>query len=174
VKPKIINNVLTKENLFQLYDSLIADNMWNLTRSSQGTVAGSFPGCTFINNGEPVYNNPYWIGYFTCLFDTLNQKLTEQHNFQLYKKIKRIALNATNNNYYTEFHADEKLMYSIVGFLTPQWSEEWGGELNIEGEVNKYKPGDFVLFNSEQLHKSQEINKQLPYWRVSINYVIEK
>ena len=68
----------------------------------------------------------------------------------------------------------QKNKYSIVGFLTPQWAEDWGGELNVEGEIIKYKPGDFILFDSNQSHKSQEIKKQLPYWRVSINYVIEK
>ena len=170
---RIINNVLGKEDVFQVYENLIADNVWTLDRSSQGNPAGAFPGCTLINDGQPVYNNPYWIGYFTCLFDRLNQKLDEQYNFKLVRKIKRIALNAANNNYYTEFHGDGNNTYSIVGFLTPQWSDEWGGELNIEGKLIKYKPGDFVLFNSEQLHKSEEIKKPLNYWRISINYVIE-
>jgi hypothetical protein len=174
VKPKIINNVLTKEDIFQVYENLIADNIWVLNRNSQSTLGGSFPGCTLINEGQPVYNNPYWIGYFNCLFDRLNQKLNEQHNFNLLRNIYRIALNSQNNNHYTEFHIDAKNKYSIVGFLTPQWAEDWGGELNVEGEIIKYKPGDFILFDSNQSHKSQEIKKQLPYWRVSINYVIEK
>jgi len=174
VKPKIINNVLTKEDIFQVYENLIADNIWVLNRNSQSTLGGSFPGCTLINEGQPVYNNPYWIGYFNCLFDRLNQKLNEQHNFNLSRNIYRIALNSQNNNHYTEFHIDAKNKYSIVGFLTPQWAEDWGGELNVEGEIIKYKPGDFILFDSNQSHKSQEIKKQLPYWRVSINYVIEK
>ncbi len=174
MKPKIINNVLTKEDIFQVYENLIADNIWVLNRNSQSTLGGSFPGCTLINEGQPVYNNPYWIGYFNCLFDRLNQKLNEQHNFNLLRNIYRIALNSQNNNHYTEFHIDAKNKYSIVGFLTPQWAEDWGGELNVEGEIIKYKPGDFILFDSNQSHKSQEIKKQLPYWRVSINYVIEK
>ena len=88
--------------------------------------------------------------------------------------IKRIALNAQNNNHYTEFHSDDLgSVYSIVGFLTPQWAEDWGGELNIEGEVIKYSPGDFILFESTKLHKSQPI-KNIPFWRTSINYVIKK
>ena len=60
-----------------------------------------------------------------------------------------------------------------INYLGAQWAEEWGGELNIEGEVIKYKPGDFVLFDSDRLHRSQEI-KKIPYWRISISYVIEK
>ena len=171
---KIINNVLTLEDCFSLYRGLIEANLWNLNRKSAGHEAGSFPGITFIEDQQIICNNQYWMGYFNCLFDRLNQKLNEQHNFNLIRNINRISLNAQNNNHYTEFHIDDKNMYSIVGFLTPQWAEDWGGELNVEGEVIKYKPGDFILFDSNQLHKSQKIKKQLPYWRISINYVIGK
>jgi hypothetical protein len=171
---KVISNVLTTSDCFSLYQGLITDNIWNLNRVSEDSrFGGSFPGCTLVNNGQPVFNNQYWIGYFNCLFDRINQKLSEQHNFSLQRKIQRICLNSQNDNHYTEFHIDEKNSYSIVGFFTPQWSEEWGGELNIEGEIIKYKPGDFILFNSNQSHKSQKI-KKIPYWRTSVSYVIEK
>ena len=90
------------------------------------------------------------------------------------RNILSIGLNAQNENHYTAFHKDADDGYSIVGFLTPQWAEEWGGELNIEGEIMKYKPGDFIIFNSNQLHKSQKINKKIPYWRVTGSYVVKK
>lgn len=172
---KIIKNVLTLENSFDLYQNLINRNMWMLNKASnKDKPAGNFPGVTFIEENKVVYDDAYLIGYFNCLFDTINQKLKEQHNFTLNKNIKRISLNAQNNNHYTEFHMDSLAdSKSIVGFLTPQWAENWGGELNIEGQIFKYSPRDFILFDSNQLHKSQA-TKQIPYWRISINYVIEK
>ncbi len=172
---KIINNVLTIEDCFDLYQGLVSANMWNLNRQSTPTnLGGAFPGVTLIENQNIVNNNQYWIGYFNCLFDRINQKLLEQHNFSLKRNIKRIALNAQNDNHFTEFHEDnEENTYSIVGFLTPQWAEEWGGELNIEGEIIKYNPGDFILFESNQLHRSQPV-KKIPYWRTSVSYVIKK
>jgi hypothetical protein len=169
---KVIKNVLTIQDCFSLYEGLINQNMWNLNRTSETSKPrGCFPGVTFLEGGKIIYNDPYWIGYFNCLFDRINQKLKEQHDFNLNRNILRIALNAQNNNYYTEFHKDDINKYSIVGFLTPQWAENWGGELNIEGEIFKYSSGDFILFNSNKLHKSQEI-KQIPYWRTSISYLI--
>lgn len=169
---KIIKDVLTLEDSFALYEGLIKQNMWNLDRSTgPNKPRGCFPGVTFVENSEVIYNDPYWIGYFNCLFDRINQKLKEQHNFKLSRKIKRIALNAQNDNHYTEFHDDNINSYSIVGFLTPQWAEDWGGELNIEGEVFKYSSGDFILFDSNKIHKSQEI-KKIPYWRTSVSYII--
>ena len=173
---KIINNVLTLQDSFDLYDGLINRNMWHLNRASSGErLGGSFPGVSFVENEKVVYNDPYWIGYFNCLFDRINQKLNEQHNFSLKRIINRIALNAQNDNHYTEFHIDNgsNSHCSIIGFLTPQWAEEWGGELNIEGQVIKYKPGDFVLFDSNKIHRSQEI-KKIPYWRITVSYVIDK
>jgi len=172
---KIINNVLTKQDCFGLYQGLASANIWSLNRKSDGnTIGGAFPGVSFVENHEIVFNNQYWIGYFNCLFDRINQKLLEQHNFHLNRKIQRIGLNAQNDNHYTEFHVDQKQStFSIVGFFTPQWAEEWGGELNIEGEIIKYNPGDFILFDSTKLHQSQEI-KKIPYWRTSVSYVIEK
>jgi len=171
---KIINNVLDSTDTFELYDALINGHMWHLNRISSTSLGGGFPGCSLIVNEQVIYNDQYWIGYFGCLFDRINQKLKEQHNFSLVRKIDSLSLNAQNNNHYTEFHTDHTNKHSIVGFLTPQWAEEWGGELNIEGQVIKYKPGDFVLFDSGLLHKSQEIKKQLPYWRVTVSYVIKK
>ena len=172
---KIINNVLTTQDCFSLYEGLIRDNIWHLNRKSNfDKMGGAFPGISFIEDGKITYNNQYWIGYFNCLFDRINQKLLEQHNFTLRRVIDSIALNAQNDNHYTEFHSDGELnSYSIVGFFTPQWAEEWGGELNIEGKVIKYNPGDFILFEQNKLHRSQEI-KKIPYWRTSVSYVIKK
>ena len=172
---KIINNVLTTQDCFSLYEGLISANIWKLNRKSFNTsLGGAFPGVNFIENNEIVFNNQYWIGYFNCLFDRINQKLLEQHNFNLTRNIRRISLNAQNDNHYTEFHFDTlENTYSIVGFLTPQWAENWGGELNIEGEIIKYNPGTFILFESVKLHQSQEI-KKIPYWRTSVSYVVNK
>jgi hypothetical protein len=171
---KIINNVLNLEDCFSLYSGLINANIWDLNRHSLGREGGAFPGVTFMHDEQIVVNDQYWLGYFNCLFDRINAQLKQQHNFLLNRSIKRIALNAQNDNHYTEFHSDNpENTYSIVGFLTPQWAEDWGGELNIEGEIIKYNPGDFILFESSKLHKSQPI-KKIPYWRTSINYVIKK
>ena len=172
---KTINNVLTKENCFDLYKGLTSHNIWQLNISSNlKNLGGCFPEIILVDNEKVVCNHQYWIGYFNCLFDRINQKLLEQHSFSLTRNIKKIALNAQNNNHYTNSHTDgEEDTFSIVGFFTPQWAEDWGGELNIEGKIIKYNSGDFILFNSNQLHKSEPI-KQIPYWRTSVNYVIKK
>ena len=171
---KVINNVINKKECFNLYSQLTAEHMWNLARHSEGDQGGKFPGVHLIEDFKTIHNNPYWIGYFDCLFDRINQLLFEQHKFLIKKDICRIALNAANDNAYTEFHTDYNSdYYTIVGFLTPQWAEQWGGELNVMGNIYKYSPGDFVMFDSSYPHKSQE-TKKIPYWRISVAYVIKK
>tara|TARA_R100000951_G_C2613495_1_gene171991 strand:+ start:569 stop:1099 length:531 start_codon:yes stop_codon:yes gene_type:complete len=173
---KIIKNVMSLKDNFHLYENLINTNMWTLCMSSANYAGGKFPGVTLISNSEVSYNEPYLLGYFNCLFDRINQKLKEQHKFIIRRNLARLIINAQNQNHYTEFHSDSTLedTYSIVGFITPQWVEDWGGELNIEGNIIKYKPGDFILFDSGKAHTSQEIIKQIPYWRMTINYGIKK
>ena len=171
---KVIKGVLTVTDCFDLYEGLTNQNIWTLDRTSDNAIGGAFPGVTLIENNKVINNFPYWLGYFNCLFDRINICLQEQHNFHLVKSIHRINLNAANDNHYVEFHRDEdKNLYSIVGFFTPQWAEDWGGELNIEGVVHKYNPGDFILFDSTMLHKSQPI-KKIPYWRTSVSYMINR
>tara|TARA_R100000278_G_C5438856_1_gene152983 strand:- start:207 stop:743 length:537 start_codon:yes stop_codon:yes gene_type:complete len=173
---KIINNVISLPDSFHLYEGLLKTNMWSMSMSSEAKMGGKFPGVTLIRDSEVVCNQTYWIGYLNCLLDRINQKLYEQHKFLLKRNIDRLLINAQNQNHYTEFHADtySSSTYSVIGFLTPQWSEDWGGELVIEGETIQYKPGDFVLFDSEMMHTSQKIKKDIPYWRMTINYVVKK
>ena len=80
---KIINNVLTTQDCFSLYNGLIKANMWTLHMASADYVGGRFPGVSLIGDGEVRCNQPYWLGYFNCLFDRINQKLKEQHNFSI-------------------------------------------------------------------------------------------
>ena len=107
---------------------------------------------------DPIIGSTCQINLFVT--DTTNYDdfyIADEREYKI-----KISYKDSNNNY-----------YSIVGFFTPQWAEEWGGELNIEGKVIKYNPGDFILFESTKLHQSKEI-KKIPYWRTSVSYMIEK
>ena len=70
-------------------------------------------------------------------------------------KINRIHLGAKNLSSYTNLHTDsDKKGMVIVGFLTPKWKEEWGGELKVGNELIKYKPGRFCIFNTSKFFVS--------------------
>jgi hypothetical protein len=168
---KHVDNVMLDKDLFNLYTRLINTNNWNLARSSlPGQDYGTFPGFSIRDNN--IIYDQFWDGYFVSLFETINKNFFEKYNYTLPNSIDRIHLGAKNNESYTEFHRDnqENHMTTIVGFLTPVWAKEWGGDLQVEDEKIELKPGRFVIFDSNKIHNGKGPSKNIPYWRISINY----
>ena len=53
---KVIKNVLTVADCFDLYEGLINQNIWTLDRASHRAVGGSFPGVTLMEDNKIVNN----------------------------------------------------------------------------------------------------------------------
>ena len=144
----IVENIIRQKDLFSLYSGLIESNVWTLSRTSNGGDFGTFPGFV-IQKGSTTYN-PYWAGYFISLFEKINFEFEKKYNFNL----------------------QEPNAYTIVGFLTPMWAKTWGGELMVEDEKINFEPGKFIAFKSNLRHNGLGQNQKIPYWRISINYVV--
>lgn len=172
-KIKYVDNILLKKELFSLYEGLINCNNWNLARSSAGGDFRTFPGLV-IKDNENIFN-PYWNGYFTSLYERINISFYNKYDYELPRHIQRIHLGAKNETSLTEFHVDsnESDAITILGFLTPQWSKEWGGALQVEENKIDFEPGKFLIFKSNEIHEGVGPNQRIPYWRISINYVIK-
>jgi hypothetical protein len=171
---KYVENVLLKKELFNLYRGLISSNTWNLARHSVGNEIGTFPGFSVRGNYTEVYNH-YWNGYFTSLFERIKIKFFEKYNYELPSNIMRIDLGAKNETSIPEFHRDahdNNSPISILGFLTPVWAEDWGGSLQLEENKINFEPGKFMIFDSNKIHNGVGPNKKIPYWRISINYIV--
>lgn len=170
----IIDKIIRDKDIYTLYNNLIRTNCWSLDRKSLPTNQeyGTFPG--FIIQENTNIFNPFWSGYFSSLFERLNHQFEKKYKFTLPSTIKRIHLVAKNDTSLTEFHCDtqDTNCYSIVGFLTPVWAKEWGGELMVEDSKIDFEPGKFVAFKSNLRHNGVGQIKKIPYWRISINYVI--
>jgi hypothetical protein len=169
---KYVDNVLLKKELFNLYKGLISHNGWNLSRSSLGGDIGTFPGF-LVKDGDQIHDN-YWSGYFTSLYERIKINFQEKYKYELPNNIFRIHLGAKNESSITEFHSDSNNGgdISILGFLTPVWSNDWGGDLQVEENKINFKPGKFLIFNSDKIHNGVGPNKKIPYWRISINYIV--
>ena len=172
---KYVDNIILKRDLFDLCSGLIQANSWNLSRSStHGVSIGTFPGFVVRDNYTNVSNH-YWNGYFTSLYEKINMKFYEKYNYELPSIIQRIHLGAKNETSITSFHDDtnDNGAISVLGFITPQWSQDWGGDLQIEENKINFEPGKFVIFDSNQIHNGTGPSKKIPYWRISINYIIK-
>jgi hypothetical protein len=170
----IVENVLLKKNILDLYNNLISNSVWDLNRKSNDDVKlGAFPGFS-IKDDNNVFN-PYWFGYFQSLFENIHNKFYEKYKFTLPFNIKRIHLGAKNDSSITNFHCDinDANAYTIVGFLTPEWDLNWKGQLMVEENVIDFTPGKFVIFKSNLRHNGIGTIFNVPFWRITVNFIIQ-
>jgi hypothetical protein len=170
----LLDNIITKHDLINLYTDLISSNVWFLTRNTHNSQTGLWPGFVVKDNNE--IKNAFWYGRFIGLLENIKNTFEKTYNFSLPPSIQRIHIGAKNTTSNTDFHTDvyEPFTYTIVGFATPEWSPEWGGELNIEGDVIDFKPGRFVIFKSEHRHNGSKIKKEINHWKLSLNFVLKQ
>ena len=172
-----LDNIVSKNQLFRLYNIATQTNGWCLDRTSQGfndLESVSFPGMVIEEKGN--FYNPYLAGYFHSLVDSIHLKFEKEYDFSLPSNICRIHLTAKNNTSETSFHRDlPHDSWTILGFITPVWKLEDGGEFKIEGEVIPYTPGKFIIFRSNLVHNGGFVKtNNLDYWRLSLNIILNQ
>ena len=162
-----IENVLNGFEVKNAYKQLLSNN-WSIHQAyGNETFSNMYP--MFRVSFEDSVYQPYWFGYFSGIVSSINSHLRKEKNFDLGSySIKSIILNAQQNSGKFHFHDHRKFKHVIVGFLTPDWEDSWGGELQIEDKKIKFKPGNFVLFSGNHLHDAMPVKVNLPYWRISV------
>jgi len=177
VKPYILNNFMDKATVSDLYYYLIDQNIWNLNRSSTDSTLGyTFPGMVVFDSLDPnqiTLNHQYLFGYFSGLVNVIRTNYEKETGGYIPPIIKRIHLGAKNNNSKTEFHydTDNSSHVTLLGYIMPSWSQDWGGDVIIENESYPCDPGSFIVFPSNLYHNGLSPSKNTPYWRISLNIV---
>ena len=167
-----IKNLLNEFEIKETYDLLMQQN-WNINTIYQGaqTYEDLYPHFCVFNQDQIL--NPYWYGFFRALFAGANRSVKKDYNFELSSyKIKEIQINAQKNKGSYHFH-DHNERWTIVGFLTPYWNEEWGGELQVEDTKVTCSPGNFALFKGAYMHDAMPVKVDLPFWRISVAMFID-
>jgi hypothetical protein len=170
---KIIKDVLNSKELFDLYDRVINEHSWYLGRGSSGEQTNTFPGLIVYDNGTPVHFHlsRYFVQH---LLSKITEKCLDQYNFLLPKKVIRTDLVAKQPGSVTKLHIDhdDPNAYSLIGMLTPEWDDVWGGEFYVGEEEVKHSPGSFILIKSNELHNGVAPKIETPYWRIVVNYIL--
>lgn len=165
-------NVIQGNSLREIYRTVVDNQIWYLSRGSVDgqDSTGQFPGSILLDDN---YRHPTLAPYFMGLFDTVRSLYLAQTGKELPPRILRIHLVAKNESSRTFPHIDADIegAVSIVGFLTPEWKPEWGGELSIGDSVFPYTPGKFIAFPSNIEHDGVGSIQPTPYWRVVVNYI---
>ncbi len=170
----VIKDVIEKDKLIDVYNKLINEPSWYLSRGSnqRDASAGTFPGMNILNGDDVI--DSHWLNYFESLLPDIDNKCRDQYGFGLPENLLRIHLVAKQENANAEFHIDidnPKAM-SLIGMLSPVWEDSWGGEFYCNDEKVNHSPGSFILIKSNQLHNGLGPRVKTPYWRIIVNYIL--
>jgi hypothetical protein len=172
----IAKNVMTEEEVAYIYDYLINVCPWRINspymrqdnHDHEYFRHHSYPHMSALGPGG--MQDPWLTGYFTATMNSVNIRMKESYGFTLpTHRIQSINFNAQRKSDYSKLHTDGNgFQWSVIGFLTPEWDDSWGGELRIQENVVKYKPGDFIAFKSNILHDAMPVLVDTPFWRVTV------
>ena len=169
----LAKSVLKKGDIDQLYGHLMGESIWKIGGAYSGSddPLTNYPRAVAMDgNGM---HSPFLAGYFIATMNRLRDIVEEDYGFVLpVGGLGAVGFNAQRKGNIPLFHTDGDtkgpFKWSAVGFLTPQWDESWGGELQIEDKTFIYEPGDFVVFRSDLYHDALPIKVDTPFWRVSV------
>lgn len=163
----ILDNFLTQEQLNDIYKKFLSTPKWTLTRNSFHKNNNFGFGGLVIEDEYPDI-----IGF---LITNLVHR-AKNLDISLSNKPERCHAVVKQKNAPVEFHqdSDDKNCYSFIGLLTPEWKEEWGGEFETGDQKIIFRPGQFVLIPSTQLHCGYGPKVDIPYWRLILNIVLKE
>ena len=171
-------NILNIDEVKEVYKYLFLNHKWNVTNAygekELGTdLDGVYLNSIVMNNDGNQFriHEPYLYGLFRGILFSVNQRLKNKYNFTLgvgEENITRIQLNAQKKSNYNKYHIDNPYTYSVIGFLTPFWDKNWGGELQIESKTIDFSPGDFLVFKSNKIHDALPVIKETPFYRATV------
>ena len=87
MKYYVLDNIISKTQIFKLYNILISTPSWTLDRASShesDLESTGFPGMVVEENGNS--RNTYLSGYFHSMLDTLKLKFVEKYEFFEFKR----------------------------------------------------------------------------------------
>ena len=181
MRPVVIDNLFSSEELFFLYKEVLGSNGWTVDAHTDAELSHTPSGFTSspqlrIRVGEITYNYPLYL-YFQSIMFRLKEKLKEKH-IGLPFMLKAVKLNITYHDAVIHrLHHDttDPLDKTILLFLTPVWESAWKGSFYVDGEEFKCKPGSAVICDSTEWHTGEEPSASTHKWlRLTANLVVGK
>jgi hypothetical protein len=183
MKPVVIDNLFSEEELFYVYKDLISNRVWNVGGSPAGTGNIEYtslkqfntgPSFTVMDNAFEVFSQPYFLYGQSLIFRL--KKILEEKNIGLHTKMTRMWFNICySGSKQNWLHQDNETTnhQSILLFMTPVWQTAWKGSFYVGGEEYKYKPGSAIIFDSQEFHTGEAPSDATFNWiRMTANIVV--
>ena len=158
MKTKVLDNIITSDELFFMYNQIICARTWNISALSSRYEEEAWPK---RYNGAPnltvknseIEHYPLYVWGKTVVY-RIKEKLNKE-NIGINTDIYRMWFNVTysdNDNHWLHTDSDDDNLTSLVLFLTPIWIPDWKGSFYVDGEEFNFKPGSAVVFDSKEFH----------------------
>ena len=137
-----------------------------------------------FNKSEGYSDNTPVIGYLDKISSNgigenlplINLGITAKYSCQKILR-KNFSLERVNTNIQffgqeSSFHVDgPDNFWSLVIFMSPFWSPEWGGEFVINDQTVPYASNRAVLFKADIMHKGNAPNRYCVHPRLSLAFL---
>lgn len=180
MKPKVIDNLFSEDELFYLYKLVTSTNNWAITGISENVSAispkafNASPQFIIKDTSGEVINYSMFV-YFQSIIFRL-KKILEEKKIGLNPIIKRAWINSSYNGSKSHFphrDADSSILQSVLFFLTPVWKTAWKGSFYLDGEEYKMLPGRVIVFDSKEFHTGEEPELETFNWlRLTANILL--
>ena len=183
MKTKVLNNIITSDELFFMYNQIISTPMWNVEGISSCFEEESWkkkynraPNLSVKKHKDVVEHYAFYLWGKTIAY-RMKERLTKE-NIGLNTDIVRMWFNITysdNDHHWLHQDTDELNSTSVVLFLTPIWNPDWKGSFYVDGEEFNFKPGSAVIFDSKEYHMGTSPTKNTYGWmRLSCNMLLQQ
>jgi hypothetical protein len=180
MKPIVIDNLFSEDELFYLYKLVTSTNNWSITGIPDNVsyispkTFNASPQFMIKDNNGQVLDYTMFV-YFQSIVFRL-KKILQEKKIGLNSIIQRTWINATYNgskNHWLHRDADNPNLQSVLFFLTPVWKTAWKGSFYVEGEEYKMLPGRVIVFDSKEFHTGEEPESETFNWlRLTANIIL--
>ena len=180
MKPIVIDNLFSEDELFYLYKLVTSTNNWSITAITENVsyispkTFNASPQFIIKDNNGQVLDYTMFV-YFQSIVFRL-KKILQEKKIGLNSIIERAWINATYNGSKTHWlhrDADDPNLQSVLFFLTPVWKTAWKGSFYVEGEEYKMLPGRVIVFDSKEFHTGEEPESETFNWlRLTANIIL--
>ena len=181
MKPIVVDNIFSEQELYFLYQQVISSPVWSITGSSykpnypSKNIFLGAPQFVVKNNDEDISNYPMYIYGQSIVYRIA--KILKKKKIGMQTNLERMWFNITysdSSSHHLHQDDDQNNTQSILLFLTPVWNMEWAGSFYIAGEQFKFKPGNAIVFDSRDYHMGESPTDSTFNWhRLTCNIKVK-
>ena len=181
MQPRLIENVISSNELFFMYKQICETNLWSITGITDNAPdvynkKFNHSPMLLVKRDNEIRSYPFYIWGKSLLF-RMEDKL-KKDNIGIPIKINRMWFNITyteNNQHWLHIDYKTEDSVSFVFFLTPIWSPTWQGSFFVDGKKYEFVLGNAVAYNSNEYHRGDiPSENSKPWLRLTCNIVAER